>query len=298
MCNQLPTKQFLTFGRNHWDAHCPRCHNSETTIHILRDCSWAKEVWSQSPGILPLSFFHMPLQDWLRCNATADKVILTHHLPWNVYFPFMCWKLWLAQNERIFKNKSRSQHSLIYASVQAATEFYFLVGTVSRTQVRFLQFIQWHASPNPSITLNTDGSALSNLGVASAGGILHLGIATNNMAELVTIQQGLVMAWQLGFKFIQIELDSKVVLTWLTKTTMSYPTDMMSLICYCRSLMDWDWVVQVQHIYHEANACADALAKRGTHQQELLSVYNGCPSFVYMYYVKDLANLGSTRLYA
>ena len=54
----------------------------------------------------------------------------------------------------------------------------------------------------------------------------------------------------------------------------------------------------MQHIYHEANAYADALAKRGTHQQELLSVYNGCPSFVYMYYVKDLANLGSTHLYA
>ena len=47
--------------------------------------------------------------------------------------------------------------------------------------------------------------------------------------------------------------------------------------------MDRDWVVQVHHIYREANACANALAKRGTHQQNLLSMYNGCPSFVYMY---------------
>jgi len=44
--------------------------------------------------------------------------------------------------------------------------------------------------------------------------------------------------------------------------------------------------------------CADALAKWGTHQQDLLFVYNGCPSFVYMYYVKDLAGLGSTQLCA
>ena len=62
--------------------------------------------------------------------------------------------------------------------------------------------------------------------------------------------------------------------------------------------MDRDQVVQVQHIYREVNACADALAKRGTHQQNLLSVYNGCPSFVYMYYVKDIAGLGSTRMCA
>ena len=62
--------------------------------------------------------------------------------------------------------------------------------------------------------------------------------------------------------------------------------------------MDRDWVVQVQHIYREANACANTLANQGTHQQNLLSVYNGCPSFVYMYYVKDLTGLGSIRLCA
>ena len=160
-----------------------------------------------------------------------------------------------------------------------------------------------------SFILNTDGSALSNPRVVGVGGILrdhlgcwiagfslHLGIATNNMAELVAVWQGLAMAWQLGFKFIRLELDSNVVLTWLTNTTVSYCTNMMPLICDCRSLMDREWVVQVQHVYCEANACADALAKWGTHQHELLSMYNGCPSFVYMYYVKDLAGLGSTRL--
>ena len=71
------------------------------------------------------------------------------------------------------------------------------------------------------------------------------------MSELAAVRQGLVMAWQLGFKIIQLELDSNVVLTWLTNTTVSYPTKMMSLICDCRSLIDRDWVVQVQHIYHE-----------------------------------------------
>ena len=76
--NQLPTKQFLTFGRNHLDNHCPQCHNPKTTIHILRDCPWAKEAWSQFPGILPMSFFHMPLQDWLWCNVTTDVVIMPH----------------------------------------------------------------------------------------------------------------------------------------------------------------------------------------------------------------------------
>ena len=113
------------------------------TIHILRDYPWAKEVWHQFPGILPMSFFQLPLQDWLRYNATVVRASLPHHPPWQVYFPFTYWKLWLARNERIFKNQSRSQHSLIYSSVQAATEFHFLAGTTKRPSDLVPQLISW-----------------------------------------------------------------------------------------------------------------------------------------------------------
>ena len=62
--------------------------------------------------------------------------------------------------------------------------------------------------------------------------------------------------------------------------------------------MDREWEVQVLHAYCEANACTDALAKRGTHQQHILSVYSSCPNFVYVYYVRDLVGLGTNRLCA
>ena len=54
--------------------------------------------------------------------------------------------------------------------------------------------------------------------------------------------------------------------------------------------------MRVQHIYRETNECADTLAKRGTHQRNLLTVYSNCPSFVYVCYVRDFAGLGVTRL--
>ena len=40
----------------------------------------------------------------VQCNC--KYVIMPRQLPWTVYFPFTCWKLWLACNERIFKNQS------------------------------------------------------------------------------------------------------------------------------------------------------------------------------------------------
>ena len=125
-----------------------------------------------------------------------------------------------------------------------------------------------------------------------------MGLATNNMVELAAVRQGLAMAWNMGFKFLQLELDSKVVLTRLTNNNMNYPTNMMSLICDCRNLLKQKWEVCMQHVYREANGCADALAKQGTRQRNLLSVYSDCPNFVYVSYVRDLAGLGETRLCA
>ena len=98
---------------------------------------------------------------------------------------------------------------------------------------------------NPYIKLNTDGSAIGNPRLASVRGILrnhsgewisdfslNLGLASNNMAELAAVRQGLALAWDMGFKFIQRELDSSVVLTWLIETkNATYPLNMIPLIC-------------------------------------------------------------------
>ena len=91
--NRLPTKTFLAFGRQHVDSFYPRCQSLETAIHILQDCPWAREIWYQAPEILPLSLFDIPLQDRLQYNATLEKAILPHLIPWRVFFPFTCWKL-------------------------------------------------------------------------------------------------------------------------------------------------------------------------------------------------------------
>ena len=47
------------------------------------------------------------------------------------------------------------------------------------------------------------------------------------MIELVAVQQGLALAWDMGFKFIQFELDSSVVLTWLIEHNATYPPKML-----------------------------------------------------------------------
>ena len=125
---------------------------------------------------------------------------------------------------------------------------------------------------------------------------MHVGLTTNNMAELEAVRQGLEMAWNMGVKHLQLELDSKVVLNWLTISNLNYPTNILPLICDCKNLLEQEWEVHMQHVYREANGCANALAKRGTHLRNRMIVYSECPTFVYVSYVRDLTSLGKTRL--
>ena len=97
-----------------------------------------------------------------------------------------------------------------------------------------------------------------------------------------------MLAWELDFKFIHLEIDSMIVLSWLT-TKNDISPDAIPLLCDCRNLMEC-------HIFHEANGCADALAKRGNQQQCLLEICNTCPDFVYEPFVWDMKNLGTSRL--
>ena len=136
--------------------------------------------------------------------------------------------------------------------MNAATEYYFLAGPVHHSRVKIPQFIWWQFPPDPFIKLNTDGNAIGNPGLAGARGLLrnssgewisgfslHLGLTSNNMAELAVVHQDLILAWDMGFKFIHLELDSMTVFTWLNATTDSYPTNILPLISDCRNLLSW-----------------------------------------------------------
>ena len=79
---------------------------------------------------------------------------------------------------------------------------------------------------NLFIKLNTDGRKLGDPGLAGAGKLLrnnsgawissfslHMGITSNNISEQGEIRKGLLLAWNLDFKFIHLEMDSMTILS-------------------------------------------------------------------------------------
>lgn len=83
-------------------ALCVWCDNKEeNTMHVLRDCRLAKEIWVR---LLPdhdrVGFFSGNLWEWLELNL--KRLSGTGKENWVSTFAVSCWLLWKWRNKRIF----------------------------------------------------------------------------------------------------------------------------------------------------------------------------------------------------
>lgn len=149
--------------------------------------------------------------------------------------------------------------------------------------------IVWRPPPLGWIRLNTDDAARGVGGSAGCGGLFrgtdghwlcgfsrHLGSCTAFVAELWGVLTGLELAWERGFRRVELHVDSTAVVHTLTVSTEG---SMMGriLVQRIRRLLQQDWEISIAHSYREANACADCLANLGCDSKEPLIIYESCP---------------------
>ena len=104
------------------------------------------------------------------------------------------------------------------------------------------------------------------------------------MVELWAIREGLKYAWNNGYIYINLQVDSKLAHNWITNLNSFFPLEYSHLIHGCRSLLERPWVVKIDHIWREANGCANLLAKKGANQFEREIFYDTCPAFLMQCY--------------
>ena len=109
------------------------------------------------------------------------------------------------------------------------TEFFFRAGRVKHPSGKFPVKVRWKNSKPNWIKLNTDGLALDILGLAGNGDIIKdhngtwvarfasaISIATSIEAKLWVFQDVLIICLSLGIQSLEIELDVKVVVEWVS----------------------------------------------------------------------------------
>lgn len=76
------------------------------------------------------------------------------------------------------------------------------------------------------------------------------------------LRDGLMLCVNLNLLAVEIEVDAKVVLGWVTEE-FNYILHHASLIINCRTLINRIPWVKTKHCFREANKCADLLVRKG-----------------------------------
>ena len=89
-----------------------------------------------------------------------------------------------------------------------------------------------------------------------------LGTTNSFIAELWALRNGLIIAKDLGLNNLIVELDALSVVHMINNDTSNLLIE--PLLSDCKSLYREIPNKQIQHVYREANQCADALARLGS----------------------------------
>ncbi|CAL9006302.1 unnamed protein product [Prunus brigantina] len=173
---------------------------------------------------------------------------------------------------------------------------------------RSVVHLHWMA-PLPGVCkVNTDGSRINSSCLIGAGGLLrdscgnwikgfsaNLGYGSIIEAELWGIFWGLNMAWDAGFRIVEIECDATSAVA-LLKSPIVSTHPLFSVINCCKMKIQEDWCCSVKHIFREQNCAADALAVKSYDFDPGLFVFLEAPAFLSEILAADVRGVARPRL--
>lgn len=114
-------------------------------------------------------------------------------------------------------------------------------------------------------------------------------------AELWGVLEGLSHAQRKGFSQIELCVDSEVVVNSIKGEGVGCASG-CHLVKQIRKLLRGNWIIQIKHIYREANKCADLLANLGCDQHCSMVVYEQPPVAVLQALNADVLGVSTPRL--
>jgi len=169
--------------------------------------------------------------------------------------------------------------------------------------------VRWYPPPEGCIKVNVDGSSFGNPGNAGFGGLLRndigvllhgfsgsCGRASNLLAELSAIWRGLYLAWDLGYRTIIMESDSKTALNLISKEHQHDFHPYGTLLSLIRKLISLPWSVTFNHTLREGNECADWLTKFGANSADTLKMWTSPPPQLNLILLADVSGVSRNRL--
>lgn len=264
--NVLPTNELRWHKGLSLDSSCLCCHqHAESSLHCLRDCYPSWRIWCHLGFVSDVRFLADNPGQWLTGYAKNDKSCLSFATLW--------W-LWIIRNKAVIEQALWTDSELVHRIHGTMEDFKILLEHDTAT-TRQVLLVGWSPPMVGSVKINVDRSSLGNPGPPCFGGLIRdaqgewvarfkgsIGVSQILLAELIAIYHGLLLAWQKGFREVGCESDYMEAVRLVNEDWEEFQV-VGSVIAYIRHMKGRSWNMQLVHVYHEMNACADFLANSG-----------------------------------
>ncbi|CAI0547219.1 unnamed protein product, partial [Linum tenue] len=254
-------------GRRHLTTEkgCKICGaDLETTIHIIRDCPFARATWADMLGAEPDSLFLEPdIKRWSHFYLSGRSQIIDSTL-----FAGVSWLLWKNRNGLVFRSELKT-HTHIQVQAKQLREqllkaFEKEMKVFGDGGLRVRRDVGWQPPAPNWVCVNTDGSVNSFPGSTACGGIVrgddgrfirafmtNLGGGSITCAELTGIVYGLRLAWEEGARKVVLQTDSATAKSLIETASSNHPH--YTWVAEVRRWLERPWTVRIDHVYREAN---------------------------------------------
>lgn len=289
------------------DDNCCCCtHSPETTLHVLRDCDFAKDVWYRFvPVRSRRAFFDKDLQEWLYVN-------LVRSLPgkfrkdWCQTFSVTVHALWDRRNKSLFQGSAGSPDALLHDILRRVDELkcnYSIQKHIITSAVNKGSPSYWVAPSAGWLKMNVDASFISTHRAAT-GGIIrdHSGVLIRAFsekivapsplcAELFAILSGLNLASDHHCTHLILESDCKhaVDLIKSSRPDLMLAPEARLLVDEIKAKINATWTVAINHVNPSCNSCADGLARSALNLDAGLNVFASVPNCISHPFLADLS---------
>ncbi|KAL4364057.1 hypothetical protein GQ457_04G031790 [Hibiscus cannabinus] len=250
----------------------------EDVAHVLRDCVAAKGLWTKVISSEKREeFFSLELQQWLLKNL-FDATFMAIDTDWSIRFAIFCWLLWkrrcclLLDSEMgvlgdiyMHGNKMVEECSRVKCDMQRDRGGRVLVSNWAPPQVGWVKLNVDAAVATVDYTVGIGGVVRDENGSWLFGYAHFVGRCDVLLAEFWAIHDGLLHAWSMGYRRVELESDClEAVRVINTKSDMMGGSVLVESI---KRLLGQDWRVEVRYTSREKNRIDDLLAKRGRNMQ-------------------------------